>query len=177
LSDEIRIRLERSLAGDDDRHGTPELRAILASIAVVMHSTALTVCKEKKINPSKWLDDAWAFDRTVDAAVACLEALRPSGDAVPPSLGADKFSSLMEANRGNQVARWIVEELMENADSESATLRKRLGSRVMERLGHGPPDSFAYARRQLQIWAPKAAAMLAELERIEAEPQKKAGVQ
>src|SRR5689334_1029440 len=88
LSQEIELRLCRSLAGDDSVINRFESRknfAILRTIAGIMglyHSP----------DGSAWIDDAFAFERTMQTIIRVLEALRPSGEVQPPEGTKDWIS-------------------------------------------------------------------------------------
>ena len=95
INAEILERLERSFE-TEDRLGGPRVVSILETVATAMRTTGehgAFLATSKRHNEGAWLDHPFAFDQAVKACLAILEAFRPDGAIVVPSLLPDVIAT------------------------------------------------------------------------------------
>lgn len=123
LTQEAEFRLARSF----DREGLllevmslsygDELAGILYMLGEVMLPVVLATADHKKLVGS-WIDEPYAFDQALKAALKLLEALRPTGAAErPPHVSP-------HVEWGDEVARLMLEAIAKPTD-EKNPFRKR----------------------------------------------------
>ena len=115
MNKEINDRLERTFEDDTFVGSGKENAALLGVLNVV--ASAMTAAGQAAgffstytfEGAQKWLDDAFAFDRAIDAAIVVLDASRPPGEPKPPETMPPALAeSVMQYGKG--FANAVLEE-------------------------------------------------------------------
>jgi hypothetical protein len=139
-SQEAESRLDRSFDRQDLieevmelKYGNP-LAGILMAIGVAIEKAGRAAALYSQLGAQDrrtWVDDPFAYDQGMKAAVDILDRLRPPGDIVAPS----KFKNASKI--GSNVAAEIIDEIISEApifpdlnphDADTARLRRALSS-------------------------------------------------
>lgn len=95
MNAEMVRRLEQTTQRDE-RLGGPRVVSILETVATAMRTTGehgAFLATSKPHKEGAWLDHPFAFDQAVKACLAVLEAFRPDGAIVVPSLLPDVIAT------------------------------------------------------------------------------------
>jgi hypothetical protein len=141
INSEIVERLEKAFADEDVRAefwGRDGLYELMKAVATVMNraGTRALLFSGKHI-ASPWLNDPYAYDEALQAAVKVLEALRPPGEIRVPALPPDdpeagqRLASLLDrllhAGIGARIAANFLSQPEEDVIPDRERARLELG--------------------------------------------------
>ena len=149
LSEEAELRLDYTVRAEqgadqllDFAYGRPLSGLVLLLARVLRESGAAAgfSTSYSLVGANTWLDNPYAFDQAMRAAVAVLEALRPPGEKTPPKVqgGPPLLSKVYEqlgaGFASGALSAVVGEELSQDLSIWGERVRQRLSPATVERI-------------------------------------------
>jgi hypothetical protein len=162
ITQEAEFRLDASFA---ETAYPPEIGALAELLARIMAEVGATVTGANRLSGygrTDWVEDGFAFDQAVKAALHVLRLSRPTGSRAPhgifPTLDGPDLPTLSR-QIGKRVADGILEVMRGRERDRSALwssrIREKLGA-IGDRLDkHPSPDGFFFLRPAQSMESPR----------------------